>query len=58
MRHPSSSVVIRMALDSVVDLGFPGHISGPPSGCKSAAKRVAIVRAMMEGHSGVPPLRA
>ncbi len=55
--HPSSSVVIGMALDNAVDIGFLDIISGPPNGCKSAARRVAMLRAMMEGHSGVLPLR-
>ncbi len=52
--QPSSSVVIGVALDSAADIGFRDHISGPPSGCKFAARRVAMLRAMMEGQSGVP----
>jgi hypothetical protein len=50
--------VIGMALDSAVDIWFPDHNSGPPCGCKFAARRVAMLRAMMEVHSGVPLLRA
>ena len=56
--QPSPSVVIEMALASAVDIGFPDHISGPPRGCKSATMSVAMFRAMMEGHIGVPPFWA
>jgi hypothetical protein len=56
--QPSSSVVIGMSLSSAIDIGFPDQISGPPKGYKSAAISVAMLRAMMEGQIGVPPLRA
>jgi hypothetical protein len=47
-----------MALASAVDIGLPDHISGPLRGFKSAAMSVAMFRAMMEGHIGVPPFWA
>ena len=56
--QPSSSVVIGMALVSAVEIGFPDQISGPPRGCRSAAMSVAMLRAMIEGQSGVPPFWA
>ena len=56
MGQPSSSVVIGMALVSSIDIGFPNHIHGPLRECSSAAISVAMLRAMMEGQSGVPPL--
>ena len=56
--QPSSSIVMGMALVSAVEIGFPDQISGPPRGCKSAAISVAMLRAMMEGQSGVPPFWA
>ena len=56
--QPSSSVVIGMAFVSAIEIGFPDQISGPPRGCRSAAISVAMLRAMMEGHSGVPPFWA
>ena len=54
--QPSSSVVIGMAFVSAIEIGFSDRISGPPRGCKSAAISVAMLRAMMDGQSGVPPL--
>ena len=54
--QPSSSVLIGMAFVSAIEIGFPDQISGPPRGCKSVAISVAMLRAMMEGQSGVPPL--
>ncbi len=56
MGRPSPSVVIRIALESAVDIGFTDQISGLPRGCRSAATSAVMVRAMMKGHSGVPPL--
>ena len=56
--QPSSSVVMGMALVSAVKIWFPDQISGPPRGCTSAAISVAMLRAMMEGQSGVPPFWA
>ncbi len=47
-----------MKFVSAIEIGFPDHISGPPRRCKSAAISVAMLRAMMEGQSGVPPLWA
>jgi len=47
-----------MAFVSAIEIGFPVHISGPPRGCKSAVISVAMLRAMMEGQSGVPPFWA
>ena len=54
--HPSSSVVIGMAFVGAIEIGFLDQISGPPRGCRSVDISVAILRAMMEGQSGVPPL--
>ena len=56
MGQPSSLVVMGMVLVSVVDIGFPDQISGPPRGCRSASISLAMLRAMMEGQSGLPPL--
>ena len=56
--QPSSSVVMGMAIVSAVEIGFPDQISGSPRGCKSAAISVAMLRAMIEGQSGVPPFWA
>jgi len=58
MGQPSSSVVICMSLMSAIEIGFPDLISGPPRGCRSATISMAMLRAMMEGQRGVPPLRA
>ena len=54
--QPSSSVMIGIAFVSAIEIGFPDQISGAPRGCKSAAISVAMLRAMTEGQSGVPPL--
>ena len=56
MRQPSSSVVIGMAFVSAIEIGFPDQISGSPKRCRSAAISVAMLRVMIEGQSGVPPL--
>ena len=53
--HPSSSVVIGIEVDRVEDISFPDHISGPPSGWRSAVRRVAMLRAITEGQRGRPP---
>jgi hypothetical protein len=37
------------------DISFPEHISGPPRGWRSAVRRVAMLRAMTDGQSGLPP---
>ena len=47
-----------MEFVSAIEIRFPDHISGPPMRCKSATISVAMLRAMMEGQSGVPPLWA
>jgi hypothetical protein len=54
--QPSSSVVMGITWVSVANIGFLGHIYGPPRGCRSTTKSVAILCAMMEGQSGLPPL--
>ena len=56
MGQPSSSVVVVMTFVSAIDIGFPDQISGPPRGCRSVAISVSMLRAMMEGQSGVPAL--
>ena len=56
--HPSSSVVMGMEFVSAIEIGFPHQISGPPRGCRSVDISVAMLRAMIEGQSGVPPLWA
>ncbi len=53
--QPSSSVVIGIEEVSEEDISFPDHISGPPSGWRSAVSSVAMLRAMNEGHSCLPP---
>ena len=52
----SSSVVMGIALVSAVDIGFPDQISGGPRGCRPASISVAMLRAMMEGQSDLPPM--
>jgi len=46
-----------MSMDSasVVDMGSPDQILGPPRRCNSDAMSVAISRAIMEGQIGLPP---
>jgi hypothetical protein len=56
MGQPSSSMVMGIDKDSVDDISFPGHISGPPRGCKPVVRRVALLRAMTEGQRGLTPL--
>ena len=53
--QPSSSVVMGIEEISDEESSFPDHISGPPSGWSSAVSSVAMLRAMTEGHSGLPP---
>ena len=53
--QPSSSVVIGIEEVSEEEISFPDHISGPPSGWSSAVSSVAMLRAMTEGQSGLPP---
>ena len=40
-----------------VEIWLPDQISGPPMGCRSAISKVAMLRAAMDGHNGVLPLR-
>ncbi len=56
MGQPSPSVVMGMALASAMEIEFPDLTSGPPSGCRSEAMSVAMLRAMMEGESDLPPM--
>ena len=56
MGQPSSSVVKGMAFVSTIEIGIPDQISGPSRGFMSVTISVAILRAMIEGQSGVPPL--
>ena len=53
--QPSSSVVMGIEEVREEDISFPDHISGPPRGWRSAVRRVAMLRAMTDGHSGLPP---
>ena len=53
--HPSSSVVIGIKEDSVEYISLSDHISGPPSGWRSAVRRVAMLRAIIDGQRGRPP---
>jgi hypothetical protein len=53
--QPSSSVVMGVEEVREADISFPDHISGPPRGCRSAVRRVAMLRAMTDGQSGLPP---
>ena len=56
MGKPSSSAVLGMALVNTTDIGFSDQMAGPPKGFRSSAIRVVMLRAMMEGQSGAPPL--
>jgi hypothetical protein len=40
---------------SVVDTGLPDQISGPPRGRGYASMSVAMLRAIIEGQSALPP---
>ncbi len=51
----SSSVVMGITVVSVVDMGLPNRISGPSRGWRSDAMSVAMLRAILEGQSGLPP---
>ena len=53
--QPSSSVVMGIEVVREEDISFPDHISGPPRGWRSAVRRVAMLRAMTDGQSGLPP---
>ncbi len=55
--HPSSSVCMRIWVEKLVEIWFLDRISGPPVGCRSAVRRVAIFIAIIEGQSGDPLLR-
>jgi hypothetical protein len=44
-------------VERLVEIWFPDQIFGPPVGCRSAARRVAIFLAIIEGQSGDPLLR-
>ncbi len=37
------------------DISFPGHISGPPRGWRSAVRSVTMLREITEGQKGLPP---
>jgi hypothetical protein len=57
-KQPFSSVSMRMEVERDIVIGLHDQIMwGPPSGCISAKRRVAVFQAVMEGHSGVPFLR-
>jgi hypothetical protein len=51
----SSSVVMGISVITVVDIGLPNQISGPPSGWRSVAISVSMLRAIMEGQNGCSP---
>ena len=51
--QPSLSVIIGIEEVSEEEISFPDHISGPPSGRRSAVRSVAMLRAMTEGHRGL-----
>jgi len=53
--HPSSSDCMGIRVERLIEI--PNRISGPPMGCKSAVRRVAIFLANIEGHNGDPLLR-
>jgi hypothetical protein len=55
--QPSSFVVRAMDVVSVVDIGLPDQILGPPRGRRHVAMNVAILRAIiyMERQSGPHP---
>ncbi len=53
--QPSSPVVIGIEEVRDREISFPDHISGPPRGWRSAARRVAILRAITDGQRGLPP---
>ena len=55
--HPSSSVGMGIRLERLVVIWFPNQISGPPVGCRSAARRGAIFHAIIKGPSGDPLLQ-
>jgi hypothetical protein len=44
----SSSEVMGITVVIVVDISLPNQISGPPSGWRSAAMSVAMLRVIME----------
>ncbi len=48
VEQPSSSVVMSIEEDRGEDSSFPDNISGPPSGWRSAVRRVAMLRAIAE----------
>jgi len=51
----SLSVIMGIEEVSEEEISFPDHISGPPSGWRSAVRSVAMLRAMTEEHRGFPP---
>jgi hypothetical protein len=53
--QPSSSVVMGIEEVREEDISFPDHISGPSRGWRSAVRRVAMLRAITDGQSGLPP---
>ena len=44
-------------VERLVEIWFPDQIFGPPVGWRSAARRVAMFLAIIEGQSGDPLLR-
>ena len=52
--HPSSSVIMGMDNVSVVYMGLPDQILGPPRRLRSVAMSVAMLQAIIEGHGGLP----
>ena len=51
--QPSSSSWVGMSDEMDVEIPFPDQISGPPMGWRSARRRVAMLRAMTDVHTGV-----
>ena len=51
----SSSVEMSIVVVNVVDTALPEQISGPPKGWMSTVMSVPMLRAIMEGQSGLSP---
>ena len=47
--QPTSFVVMGIVVVSVVDMGLPDSIPGPPTEWRSAAMSMAMLRAIMDG---------
>jgi len=54
--QPSSSRWTGILDEMEADIWLPGQIFGPPTGCRSAISKVAMLRATIEDHMGVRPL--